>query len=164
MVSNGLSYNSMLTILQDAAVGGMTCEFSTLQTLASMLNLRPGGITTSAMSGHRQERHFRRRRQRPTWTGGASTSVARQSQRDVVWAQATELIGKWFLGTDLRASTSRRSAKPTSATASKVTTNALYGASETPSYLDVNQGSDGDCCIASAIAEVALMDPTTSSR
>jgi hypothetical protein len=47
MVNDTLSYHSMLTILRDAAVGGMTAsKFSTLETLASLLNA-PGGIEVS---------------------------------------------------------------------------------------------------------------------
>ena len=43
-----LSYASVLKILQDAAVGGMTqAKFSALQTLAGELNVS-GGISTSA--------------------------------------------------------------------------------------------------------------------
>ena len=44
---NSLSYDGLLKILDDAEVGGMTAsKFSTLETLASLLNA-PGGITTS---------------------------------------------------------------------------------------------------------------------
>lgn len=42
----------------------------------------------------------------------------------------------------------------------KVSTNALFGASGSPSYLDVNQGSIGDCYFMSSLGEVALQDPT----
>ena len=45
--NNSLTYNGMLTILQDAAAGGMTAtKFSALKTLAGMLNAA-GGLTTS---------------------------------------------------------------------------------------------------------------------
>jgi hypothetical protein len=41
-----------------------------------------------------------------------------------------------------------------------MSTSPLYASSGAPSYLDINQGYDGDCYFLSSIAVVALEDPT----
>ena len=76
MVNNSLSYNSMLTILQDAAVGGMTAtKFSTLQTLASMLNAS-NGITVSTYVQQIADDVIDGNSANAYWNGGSSTAVA----------------------------------------------------------------------------------------
>ena len=92
----------MLTILQDAAVGGMTAtKFSALQTLASMLN-QSGGLSTSAYVQQIADDVIHGNSANAYWNGGSSTATklgnlsAKSTQ-----TQVNELIGKWFLGTDL---------------------------------------------------------------
>ena len=75
MVDNTLSYNAMLTILQDAAVGGMTAtKFSTLQTLASLLN-QPGGITVSSYVQQIADDVIDGNSANAYWNGGSSTAT-----------------------------------------------------------------------------------------
>ena len=73
MVDDTLSYHSMLTILRDAAVGGMTAgKFSTLETLASLLNA-PGGIEVSGYVKSITKSVIDGDPANATWTGGSST-------------------------------------------------------------------------------------------
>ena len=92
----------MLTILQDAAVGGMTAtKFSALQTLASMLN-QPGGITTSAYVQQIADDVIDGNSANAYWNGGSSTATPLGNlSATSTQTQVNELIGKWFLGTDL---------------------------------------------------------------
>ena len=100
--SNSLSYNKMLTILQDAAVGGMTAtKFSALQTLASMLN-QSGGLTTSAYVQQIADDVINGNSANASWNGGSSTATKLGNlSATSTQTQVDELIGKWFLGTDL---------------------------------------------------------------
>ena len=102
MVNNSLSYSAMLTILQDAAVGGMTAsKFSTLETLASLLDA-VGGISTTAYVQQIAQDVIDGNGANATWNGGSSTAVALGNLSAKSSAtQVGELIGEWFLGTDL---------------------------------------------------------------
>ena len=88
------------------------------------------------------------------WTGGAATSVALGNL--VAGSTATqvgELVGKWFLGTDLPTSSVYMSGTAFSVTYSTVS-KALF-ASTGPSMNDINQGYLGDCYLLASLAEVA---------
>ena len=76
MVNNSLSYDAMLTVLQDAAAGGMTAsKFSTLQTLASLLNA-PNGIAVSSYVQQIADDVINGNSANATWNGGSSIAVA----------------------------------------------------------------------------------------
>lgn len=152
LVGNGaLTYAGMLQILQDAAAGGITSsEFSSLTTLDGLFN-KSGGISVSEYLFDISNRLINGDAANATWTGGGATSVALGNLKaGTTQTQMSELIGKWFLGTD----------RPTADVAYKIDTDALYS-SAGPSYLDVNQGALGDCYLLASIAEVALRDPNT---
>lgn len=161
MVNNSLSYNSMLTILQDAADGGMTAtKFSTLQTLASMLNAS-NGIAVSSYVQQIANDVINGSSANADWNGGATTATALGDLSASSSAtQVNELIGKWFLGTDLPslsvAGIDESNFNPTYV----ADTAPLFGASGAPSAADVNQGYLGDCYFASSLAETALKDPS----
>ena len=161
MVNNSLSYSSVLTILQDASVGGMTSnEFSTLQTLASLLN-KTGGISASAYVQSIADSVIDGNGANAKWNGGSSTAVALGNLGATSSAtQVGELIGEWFLGTDLPSANVSSIGETNLNSTYKMSTSPLYGAGGAPTYLDVNQGYDGDCYFLSSIAEVALKDPT----
>ena len=161
MVGGALSYNAMLTILQDAAVGGMTSgKFSTLQTLASLLNAS-GGISTSTYVQHITQCVVNGDPANATWTGGTSTPVALGNlSATSSQASAGKLIGEWFLGTNLPNIDVSTIGQSNLGSTYTVSTNPLYGPSGAPNYLDVNQGYLGDCYFMSSIAEVALQDPS----
>ena len=160
MVNNSLSYSSMLTILQDAAVGGMTAsKFSTLETLASLLNAADG-ISTTAYVQQITDDVIDGNGANATWNGGSSTPVKLGNLSAKSSAtQVDELIGEWFLGTDLPGTNVSSVGETNYNPTYKLSTSPLYGASGAPTYLDVNQGYIGDCYFMAAIAEVALQDP-----
>lgn len=159
--SGSLSYASVLSILEDAAEGGMTAsKFSTLQTFASELNAS-GGISVSPYVQQIADDVIDGNSANATWNGGAATATrlgnltATSSQ-----TQADELIGEWFLGTNLPslnlAQLGQENLNPTY----QASTLPLYGKSNAPTIQDVNQGYLGDCYFVSALGEVALKDPS----
>jgi len=159
--SNSLNYNQMLTILQDASVGGMTAtKFSALQTLASMLN-QSGGLSTSAYVQQIADDVILGNPANAYWNGGSSTTTklgnlsAKSTQ-----TQVDELIGKWFLGTDLPSLSLSGIGESNLNPTYQTSTLPLFGNTGTPSYLDVNQGYLGDCYFVAALGETALQDPT----
>ena len=161
IANNSLSYNGMLTILQDAAAGGMTTtKFSALKSLASLLN-QTGGLTTSAYVQQIADDVILGNSANANWNGGSSTATTLGNlSATSTQAQVTELIGKWFLGTDLPSlsvsAIGEQNLNPTYQTS----TLPLFGSSGSPSYLDVNQGYLGDCYFVAALGETALKNPS----
>ncbi len=160
MVDDSLSYKAMLTILDDAAVGGMNAsKFHTLETLASLLDVS-GGISASPYVQEMTDNVVDGAAANAEWNGGSSTAVALGDLSSTsTQTQADELIGEWFLGTDLPSADVSSIGESNLDPTYQKTTNPLYGASGAPSYLDVNQGYLGDCYFMSSLAEVALQDP-----
>ena len=98
-----------------------------------------------------------------TWTGGAANPVALGNLAAGSSAAAlTELVGKWFLGTDLPSSTVRLSGAATFSVRYTSVSGSLFGAAG-PSASDVNQGYLGDCYLLASLAEVASQDPSAIS-
>jgi Calpain family cysteine protease len=159
--SGSLSYSADLSILEDAAVGGMTAsKFSTLQTFASELNTT-GGISVSPYVQQITDDVIFGNSANATWNGGAATATALGNLTAAsTQTQADDLIGGWFLGTNLPslnlAPVGQENLNPTY----KTSTLPLYGASGSPTYQDVNQGYLGDCYFLSSLGEVALKDPS----
>jgi hypothetical protein len=150
----------MLTILDDAASNGMTAaKFEELQSLVSELNVT-GGISTSAYVQQIAADVVDGNSANAYWNGGSSSATplgdlsAASSQ-----TQADELIGKWFLGTDLPSANVSSVGGENIASAYEATTLPLFGANG-PSYTDVNQGNVGDCYFLSSLAEVAMQNPS----
>ena len=160
MANNSLTYNAMLTILQDAATGGMTAtKFSTLQTLASMFN-QPNGVTVSSYVQQIADDVINGNSANAVWNGGSSsTTTLGNLSATSTQAQTNELIGKWFLGSDLPSLDVSGIGESNLNPTYKASTLPLYGNSGTPSYLDVNQGYLGDCYFVAALGETALQDP-----
>jgi hypothetical protein len=158
---NSVGYNEMLAILQNDAVGGMTAaKFSALQTLASSLNTS-GGMTASAYVQQITDDVVFGNSANAKWNGGSATASAlgnltATSSQTVV----DELIGKWFLGTDLPSTSVAALGQSNMNPTYQPTTLPLYGASGSPSYKDVNQGYVGDCYFVAALGETALQDPS----
>ncbi|TBW32227.1 peptidase C2 [Siculibacillus lacustris] len=90
-----------------------------------------------------------------TWTGGAATStiVGNLYAGSTTGTQFTELVGKWFLGTDLPSS--KVTMGSTTFTVSYSTVSKPLFASTGASMSDVNQGNLGDCYLLASLAEVA---------
>src|SRR6202044_1284520 len=134
MVNNSLSYSAMLTILQDAAVGGMTAsKFGTLQTLASELN-KAGGISTTSYVQSIAQDIINGNGANATWNGGSSTPVALGNLSATSSAtQGGELIGEWFLGTDLPGTNLSSVGESNLNSTYQMSTSPLYAASGAPS-------------------------------
>jgi Calpain family cysteine protease len=138
-----------------------SAEFSDLQTIAANLN---NGLSTSGYLSYVFNALVNGNAANATWTGGNAASVTLGNL--AVGANATnlsELIGKWFLGTDLPSSTVNvaSSTATVNLTGSSQFTVAysqvnspLFGAAG-PSMNDINQGSLGDCYFLSSCAEIA---------
>jgi hypothetical protein len=161
-LQNGsLSYSADLSILEDAAVGGMTAsKFSTLQTFASELNTT-GGISVSPYVQQITDDVIFGNSANATWNGGAATATLLGNLTAAsTQTQADELIGEWFLGTNLPslnlAQLGQENLRPTY----QSSTMPLYGPSGAPTIQDVNQGYLGDCYFLSSLGEVALQDPS----
>ena len=162
VVNNSLSYEAMLTILEDAAKGGMTApKFSALQTLASELSagLRKNGIATSAYVQQIADDVIGGNTANAWWNGGSSTAKALGDLTATsTQTQVDELIGKWFLGTDLPSlDVSGIGGKDRDLSYQPINEPLYCGA---PKYTDVNQGHLGDCYLMSALGETALQDPS----
>jgi hypothetical protein len=158
---DSLSYHGMLQVLDAAAIGGMTAgKFHTLETLASLINA-PDGISTSVYVQHVSHSLIDGDPANAEWTGGESTPVALGNlSATSTQAQVDDLIGKWFLGTDLPSMAGTGSFEATY----EVHKGPLFAAHEAPSYLDVNQGGLGDCWFVATLAEVALQDPSAIEK
>jgi len=155
-----LSYASMLTILDDAAAGGMTAaKFLGLETLAGELNVA-GGIATSAYVQQIFDDVVLGNSANAYWNGGSSTAVALGNLSATSSAtQVNELIGKWFLGADLPSANVAAVDGSNIATTYTAVNLPLFTAAG-PKATDVNQGDVGDCYFLSAVGEVAMQDPT----
>ena len=98
------------------------------------------------------------------WTGGAATSVALGNLAAGSSAtQFSELIGKWFLGTDLPTSNgSVERIADLSVSYADVTRVPVFSATG-PNWNDVNQGYLGDCYLLACLAGVAYRNPNVIS-
>ena len=84
------------------------------------------------------------------WTGGAASATPLGDlATGYTVTQLNELIGKWFLGTDL----------PSDGGVYTLSSAPLYGPGG-PTAADVNQGSLADCYLLASLAEVAAQDPS----
>ena len=154
---DSLSYHGMLQVLDAAAVGGMTAgKFDALETLVSLMNA-PDGISTSAYVQDISHSLIDGDPANAYWTGGGSKhSALGNLSATSTQTHVDELIGKWFLGTDLPSINYKGSPDATY----EVHKGPLFAADGVPSYHDVNQGYVGDCYFLSTLAEVALQDPS----
>ena len=150
-----LSYSAMLKLLDDAALGGISAsEFKGLQSLASELNTA-GGIQTSAYVQQIFDNVVLGNSANATWRGGAATATALGNMAaGSSQTQATELIGKWFLGADLP------STAVSGMTGTYKAVNAPLFSTGGPALTDINQGDVGDCYFLAALGETALQDPS----
>jgi hypothetical protein len=98
-----------------------------------------------------------------SWTGGAANSVALGNLAAGSSAsKLTELIGKWFLGTDLPSGTVQLNGAGTFSVRYSSVSAPLFGSSG-PSASDINQGYLGDCYLLASLAEVASQNPSAIS-
>ena len=157
IVNNTLTYSGMLTILQDVAAQGAVTqqELTDLTTLVSYID-KSGGIQVSPYLAYISNALVDGNSANDYWTGGSTSPVtlgnlvAGSSQ-----TQLDDLIGKWFLGTDLPGPIFENSTVGDYVS----DTNPLFNTTGVPSVSDVNQGYLGDCYLLASCAEVAQDDP-----
>jgi hypothetical protein len=161
LASLKINYNTMLGILQADAAGGLNdAEFGALKALVGKFNTS-GGIAVSQYLEEITENLVLGDAANAAWTGGASYTMplgnltAASSQ-----AQADQLIGKWFLGTDLPGSRVSMNGVPTFTVTHAAVSKPLYGAAG-PGLQDINQGYLGDCFMLAPLAAMALQDPSS---
>ncbi|HLJ19799.1 MAG TPA: C2 family cysteine protease [Stellaceae bacterium] len=142
--------------LKTSGKGLTAAEFSDLKTIAANLN---NGMSTSSYLTWSMNALVNGNAANATWTGGAGSSTALGNL--AVGASATklsELIGKWFLGTDLPSSVVSMSGVSNFSVTYSACTSPLFGTSG-PSVKDINQGYLGDCYLLASLAEVASQNP-----
>jgi hypothetical protein len=153
-----ITYNEMLTLLNTVDANGAvtSSEFSDLKTIAANLN---NGITTSSYVTNIADKLILGDAANAHWNGGSNTAVALGNLAvGTNTTQLSELIGKWFLGTDLPGMGSLQGiADPHYV----MNTAPLYGSTGAPSASDINQGYLGDCYFLASLAEVATLEPST---
>ena len=158
LANGSLSYSGMLTVLQDVANQGTVTasEFSSLQTLVSLFNL-PGGISVSPYVEDITTRLIDGDAANEFWTGGGTAVALGNLAAGTTATELNELIGKWFLGTDLP------NAQGTGIDPSKykIDSDPLFGSKGVPLYTDANQGELGDCYLIASLGEIALQDPAS---
>lgn len=155
-----LSYTDALRILTDAGADGLftTAEFRDLQTVASHLN---NGVAASSYVAGIFSQLVLGNPANASWTGGHSIGMplGNLSAYSGVY-QLNELIGKWFLGTDLpdptvMANLVNGGGLPHYA----ATPGALYGHTGAPAVVDVAQGAIGDCVVCTGLIEMVSNHP-----
>ena len=166
IVNGKVTYSGLLTLLNnvDSTLSSSrttlsAAQLSDLTTIAANLD---NGVTTSAYLTGIMDSLVAGSKANATWTGGNASSVALGNLATGASAtQLSELIGKWFLGTDLPSSQVNVSGAQFPVAYSN-SANPLFGASG-PNWNDVNQGRLGDCYLESCLAEVAYLNPSVIS-
>ena len=158
-VNGTVSYSGLQKLLTDldatvkASKKGLTsAEYNDLKTIAANLN---NGMTTSSYLTSIMNGVVGKNAANATWTGGgASSTTLGNLAVNSSATQLQELIGKWFLGTDLPSSTVAMTGYSRFSVTYSASSSPVFGASG-PSVNDVNQGYLGDCYLLSSLAEVA---------
>jgi hypothetical protein len=137
-------------------------EMSDLETIADNLN---NGMSTSSYLAYITNALVDGNAANTKWTGGAAHATALGDL--TVGSSATqlsELVGKWFEGTDLPKSAIdiEHSKYGTNTVTYSPSDNPLFGPSG-PQVQDVNQGHIGDCYFLASLAEVTNQTPGTIS-
>jgi len=127
-------------------------QFTDLKTIASNLS---NGLTTSSYLQYATSALVNGSAMNAKWTGGAASSTTLGNLASgSSTTQLTELVDKWFSGTDNPSSKVTVSNKTYTVTYSAPTGASLYSSSG-PTASDVNQGYIGDCYLLAGLAEVA---------
>jgi len=155
-----LTYSGALAVLQDAAASPMTASlFSQLTAATKYLNVA-GGVAASAYVQQAFDDVVLGNSANAQWNGGANAAVALGNlSASSTQTQFNELIGKWFLGTDLPGVGVAPGVGGFYATSYKTYSLPLFSGGA-PKLIDVNQGQVGDCWYVSALGETAMLDPT----
>ncbi|RTL95066.1 MAG: peptidase C2, partial [Bradyrhizobiaceae bacterium] len=134
-------------------------QFADLKTIVANLN---NGVSTSSYLTYIAQSFVNGNAANATWTGGAASAVALGNlAAGATELQFAELIGKWFLGTDLPSSKVILGSTQFSVSYSN-STKPLFSAAGA-SMNDINQGYLGDCYLLAGLAEVAYKEQSVIS-
>ena len=156
--NNVLTYTAALQILTDVENQGpvTAAEFSDLQTLANNLN---NGLSASPYVASIFTQLVDGSPANATWNGGATSSTPLGNlQAGTTSAQMSELIGQWFLGTNLP-DPSLPQGSTWQLTGYSTASGSLYGPSAAAAVGDVCQGADGDCELLAGMIEYVENHP-----
>ncbi|HEU4843997.1 MAG TPA: C2 family cysteine protease [Burkholderiaceae bacterium] len=161
MAADGtLSYAEALQLLSGVTRDGTltSAELQGLRTVASHLN---NGLTASSYVADIFLQTVQGNPANVSWHGGTSTATPLGNlQPGSTAAQLNELIGKWFLGSDLPDPTSQTDGKPDPVQPHYASTaGPLYGGSGTAAIVDVAQGAVGDCVVCASMIEMVGNHP-----
>jgi hypothetical protein len=157
------SYTDAVTLLDDVMARGTvtSAELADLKSIALNLETQ-NGISSSDYVASAFYQLVEGSQANATWNGGlANASALGNLAAGTTATQLGELIGKWFLGTDLPDATgSSDSTQPTlKPTYSDYSKYVLFGTSGAPQVSDVAQGYDGDCELCSGMIEMLQNHP-----
>ncbi len=161
--SNQVTYSGLSTLLNDvkSTLSNATLSASQLADLQTIVANLGNGVTTSAYLTGIMNSLVNGDAMNATWTGGGASSTSLGNlAAGASQAQLSDLIGKWFQGTDLPSSSV--SMDGNFSVSYSTSSSPLFGASG-PSWSDVNQGYLGDCYLLSSLAEVAYKNSSVIS-
>ncbi len=151
-----------IQLLADVANRGSVtaAELSSLQVIAANLN---SGLSTSDYVSHLFIQLVNGNPANATWTGGSTTHVTLGNlQVGTTSTQMSELLGKWFQGTDLPDPTLPAGSTWTLQGYSTVT-GPLYSSAGAATVNDICQGASGDCELMSGLIELVINHPQVMS-
>ncbi len=152
--AGALSYTSALQLLTDVGSDGKltSVEFGDLQTVAAHLN---GGLATTSYIASIFDQLVLGSPANVSWNGGSATAVALGNlHAGSSITQFNELIGKWFLGTDLPDATLHDLPASTPQPHYGAIGTPLFGAGGAPTVHDIAQGAAGDCELCAGLIEM----------
>ncbi|MCC8962060.1 hypothetical protein H8A95_06940 [Bradyrhizobium sp. Pear76] len=154
-----------IQLLADVANRGSVTanELNSLQVIAANLN---SGLSTSSYVFHLFVQLVDGNPANATWTGGSTTSVALGNlQVGTTSTQMSELIGKWFQGTDLPDPTLPPDAASSGWTLQgySAVVGPLYSSAGAATVNDVCQGASGDCELMSGLIDLVVFHPQVMS-
>lgn len=137
--------NSTLSASQMADLKLIASDLSVDESVSSYVTYITGALVNGSLSN-------------ANWHGGSSfASYLGNLGVGSNGAQLYELIGKWFLGTDLP-SVSNISGVNTGSVRYTATSGTVFGVAG-PQMSEINQGLIGDCYLCAALSELAAYNP-----
>jgi hypothetical protein len=167
IVDGTVSYSGLLKLLNNldsylaAFKTSLTAaQFADLKTIAVKLN---NGVTATSYLASIMNALVMGDAANSKWTGGgASTTNLGNLAVGCSATKLSELIGKWFLGTDLPSSTVNLLGSTVFSVSYSNSTSPLFGCAG-PNWNDINQGRLGDCYLLSCLAEVVYRNQNVIS-
>ncbi|MBR1201324.1 MULTISPECIES: C2 family cysteine protease [unclassified Bradyrhizobium] len=154
-----------IQLLADVANRGSVTanELNSLQLIAANLN---SGLYTSDYVSHLFNQLVDGNPANATWTGGGTAHITLGNlQVGTTSTQMSELIGKWFQGTDLPDPTLPPDAGGSGWTLQgySAVVGPLYSSAGAATVNDICQGADGDCELMSGLIDVVVFHPQVMS-